>query len=64
MSDIQEGQKVWVEQEGGGQRAGVFAGESEEPFGGMPRCYIVYGEGEGELVERMRVFPREDDEET
>jgi hypothetical protein len=58
---MEKGDKIWVEQDGGEQRAAVFAGQSEEQFGGgMPRAAVVYESGEGELVDMMRVIPRED----
>ena len=61
---MQKGDKIWVEQEGGDQRAAVYAGESEEQFGGgMPRAAVVYQSGEGELVDMMRVVARDEDSE-
>ena len=60
---MEEGQKIWVEQAGGREaRPGVYVGESEEVFGGVPRAYVVYPDtGEGEAVELMRIIPRDDD---
>ena len=61
---MEKGDKIWVEQEGGGQRAAVFASVFEEQFGGgMPRAAVVYENGEGELVDMMRVLPRDEDSE-
>ena len=61
---MDKGQKIWVEQDGGEPRAAVYAGESQEQFGGgMPRAYVVYESGEGELVDTMRVIARDEDSE-
>ena len=61
---MENGDRIWVEQEGGQQRAAIYAGESEEQFGGgMPRAAVVYEDGQGELVDMMRVVPRDDDSE-
>ena len=63
MGALQEGQKIWVEQEDGSQRAGIFVGDAEATwFGGMPGAYVVYPDTRsGEAVPVMRIVPREDD---
>ncbi|HEY1595598.1 MAG TPA: hypothetical protein VGF74_09390 [Thermoleophilaceae bacterium] len=64
MEPFQEGQKVWVEQTDGSQRAAVFVGEAELSswFGGGPAVYVVYPDTKsGEQVEAMRVVPRDDE---
>ena len=43
MDGLHEGQKIWVEQEDGSQRPGIFVGEAEATwFGGSPGAYVVY----------------------
>ena len=43
MDALTEGQKVWVEQADGSQRAAIFVGEAEASwFGGSPGAYVVY----------------------
>lgn len=64
MSFFEEGQKVWVAQEDGSRRAGVYVGEAETAvwFGGAPLAYVVYPDvkdGESVLLERVT---RRDDE--
>ena len=61
---MEEGQKIWVEGEGGEAKAAVYVGESEEAFGGgPPRAYVVYADtGKGEIVDVMRIVPRDDDD--
>jgi hypothetical protein len=62
MESLHEGQKVWVEQEDGGQRAAIFVGEAELAswFGGGPGVYVVYPDTRsGEEVAAVRVVPRE-----
>src|SRR3954449_10744318 len=40
METFHEGQKIWVEQADGSQRAGIFVGEAEATsFGGGPGAY-------------------------
>jgi hypothetical protein len=62
MDALHEGQKIWVEQTDGSQRAGIFVGEAEGTwFGGGVGAYVVYPDTkEGEQVALMRVVPRED----
>lgn len=62
MHQLKEGDKVWVEQPDGGQRAGIFVGEAPDTwFGGTPGAYVVYPDTkQGEEVAIMRVVPRED----
>jgi hypothetical protein len=64
MHTLREGQRVWVEQADGSQRAGIFVGEAEATwFGGAPGAYVVYPDTKsGEEVAIMRVVPRDDDE--
>jgi hypothetical protein len=64
MDTLQEGQKVWVEQADGSQRAAIFVGEAEASwFGGAPGVYVVYPDTKaGEEVAIVRVIPRDDDE--
>jgi hypothetical protein len=59
---MNEGQKIWVEQEDGSQRAAIFVGEAEASwFGGTPGAYVVYPDvRQGEEVAVMRIVPRED----
>lgn len=62
MSEMREGEKVWVEQADGSQREAVYIGEAEQSwFGGAPSAYVVYEDDRsGEAVEMMRIVPRED----
>jgi hypothetical protein len=62
MESLHEGQKVWVEQADGSQRAAIFVGEAEASwFGGAPGVYVVYPDTrEGEEVAEMRVVARDD----
>ena len=62
MKAFQEGEKVWVEQADGSQRAAIFVGEAEASwFGGGPGVYVVYPDTRyGEEVAAMRVVPREE----
>jgi hypothetical protein len=60
---LREGQKVWVEQADGSQRAGIFVGEADQAtwFGGGPGAYVVYPDTRsGEEVSIMQVIPREE----
>jgi hypothetical protein len=62
MDDFHEGQKIWVEQSDGSQRAAIFVGAAEQAtwFGGGPGVYVVYPDTRsGEEVAAMRVLPRE-----
>jgi hypothetical protein len=63
MDSLCEGQKIWVEQADGSQRAGIFVGEADGTwFGGTPGAYVVYPDTRsGEEVAIMRVVPRDDD---
>ncbi len=59
-----KGQPVWVIQEDGSQRAGVYVGEGETSawFGGAATVMVVHPEAHtGELVEVDRVIPRDDE---
>ena len=62
MPVMHEGQKVWVEQADGTQRAAIFVGEAEASwFGGTPGAYVVYPDSrQGEEVAVMRIIPRDD----
>jgi hypothetical protein len=62
MEPFQEGQKVWVEQDDGTQRAAIFVGEAEASwFGGSAGVYVVYPDTrQGQEVAAMRVVARED----
>lgn len=63
MDAFHEGQKVWVEQADGAQRAAIFVGEAEQAswFGGQPGAYVVYPDTKsGEEVALMRVIPRDE----
>jgi hypothetical protein len=65
MESFQEGQRVWVEQGDGTQRAAVFVGDAEQAtwFGGAPAVYVVYADTRsGEAVSAGRVLAREDHE--
>jgi hypothetical protein len=62
MDGFHEGQKIWIEQADGTQRAGIFVGEAEQSwFGGGPGAYVVYPDTRsGEEVDLMRIVPREE----
>lgn len=63
MDELHEGQKVWVEQQDGSQRAAIFVGEADQAswFGGAPGAYVVYPDTRsGEEVALMRVVPRDE----
>lgn len=63
MDAFHEGQKVWVEQQDGSQRAAIFVGEADQAswFGGQPGAYVVYPDTRsGEEVALMRVVPRDE----
>jgi hypothetical protein len=64
MDTFREGQRIWVEQSDGSQRAGIFVGEAEASwFGGGPGAYVVYPDTRsGEEVAILRIVPRDDDE--
>jgi hypothetical protein len=61
MDTLHEGQKVWVEQTDGTQRAAIFVGEAEASwFGGAPGAYVVYPDSrQGEEVAMMRIIARD-----
>jgi hypothetical protein len=61
MESFHEGQRVWVEQPDGTQRAAIFIGEAGLSwFGGTPGVYVVYPETRsGEEVAAMRVAARD-----
>jgi hypothetical protein len=62
MSFLHEGQKIWVEQADGSQRAGIFVGEAEDTwFGGTPGAYVVYPDTRsGEEVAIARIVARDE----
>jgi hypothetical protein len=62
MHPFHEGEKIWVEQADGSQRAGVFVGEAEASwFGGTPGAYVAYPDTRsGEEVAIMRIVARAD----
>jgi hypothetical protein len=62
VETFDEGQKVWVEQPDGSQRAAIFVGEAAQSwFGGGPGAYVAYPDThDGEEVSIMRIVPRED----
>ena len=64
MESLREGQKIWVEQPDGSQRAGIFVGDAEASwFGGSPGAYVVYPDtNSGAEVAILRVVPRDDGE--
>jgi len=64
VDELREGQRIWVEQPDGSQRAGIFVGEAEASwFGGGPGAYVVYPDTRsGEEVAILRIVPRDDDE--
>ena len=63
MANFHEGQKVWVEQPDGSQRAAIFVGEAAQSwFGGGPGAYVVYPDTRsGEEVAIMRIVARDAD---
>ena len=63
MEPFREGQKIWVEQSDGSQRAAIFVATAELSswFGGGPGVYVVYPDTRsGEEVAAARVIPRDD----
>ena len=62
MGSLHEGQKIWVEQADGSQRAGIYVGEAEASwFGGASGAYVVYPDTRsGEEVAILRIVPRDD----
>jgi hypothetical protein len=61
VETYREGQRIWVEQADGSQRAGIFVGEAEASwFGGGPGAYVVYPDTRsGEEVALMRIIARD-----
>jgi hypothetical protein len=64
MGTLREGQKIWVEQADGSQRAAIFVGEAEGTwFGGPPGAYVVYPDTRsGEEVPIIQIIVREEGE--
>jgi len=70
MTDIgdgqfHKGQPVWVIEQDGSQRPGIYVGEGETSawFGGPPQVMVVHPDTQsGELVEIDRVIPRDPSE--
>jgi hypothetical protein len=63
VEPFHEGQKVWVEQADGSQRAAIFVGEAAQAswFGGGADVYVVYPDTRsGEEVSAVRVVPRDE----
>ena len=63
MQPFQEGQKIWVEQTDGSQRAAIFVGEAEQDawFGGGAGVYVVYPDTRsGEEISAIRIVPRDE----
>jgi hypothetical protein len=68
MTDIGDGQfrtgeRVWVIEPDGSQRAAEYVGEGETSawFGGPPTVFVVFEDTrEGAAVEISRVVPREE----
>jgi hypothetical protein len=63
VEPFQDGQKVWVEQADGSQRAAIYVGEAAQAswFGGGPDVYVVYPDTRsGEEVSMVRVIPRDE----
>jgi hypothetical protein len=65
VSTFHEGQKIWIEQDDGSRRAGIFVGDAPQSwFGGGPGAYVVYPDTRGgEEVSMMRIVAREDGDE-
>jgi hypothetical protein len=64
VDELSEGDKIWVEQADGSQRAGIFVGEAQQSwFGGVPGAYVVYRDTRsGEEVAISRIVRRDDGE--
>ena len=65
MTGFHEGQRIWIEQPDGSQRAGVFVGDAQTAswLGGQAGAYVVYADTRsGEEVALMRITPREDED--
>ena len=63
METFAEGQKIWVEQDDGSQRAAIFVGEAAQSwFGGGPGAYVAYPDTRsGEEVALMRIVARDEE---
>lgn len=64
MGGFHEGQRIWIEQPDGSQRAGIYVGDAQNAswFGGQSGAYVVYPDARtGEEVALMRITPREDE---
>ena len=61
---MNEGDKIWVDQADGSQRAAIFVGEAQQSwFGGSPGAYVVYPDTRvGEEVPIMRIVERDEGE--
>lgn len=61
---MNEGDKIWVDQADGSQRAAIFVGEAQQSwFGGSPGAYVVYPDTRvGEEVAIMRTVERDEGE--
>jgi hypothetical protein len=60
---FEAGQAVWIEEEDGSRRPGVFVGENEQAswFGGNPTAYVAHPETkQAEVVPIFRIVPRDD----
>ena len=65
MTGFHEGQRIWIEQPDGSQRAGVFVGDAQTAswLGGQAGAYVVYADTRsGDEVALMRITPREDED--
>ena len=61
---FQQGQKIWVMLEDGGQRPAVYVGEGENAswFGGVPLAYVVFDDKSSAEVPLDMVVPRDESE--
>ena len=62
---FQQGQKIWVMLEDGGQRPAVYVGDGENAswFGGPPLAYVVFADDDSSAeVQLDLVVPRDDSE--
>ena len=58
-----EGQKIWVIQPDGTERAAIYVGEGERAawFGGPPRAYVVFADDRsGAEVQLDTIVPRDE----
>jgi hypothetical protein len=61
-SEFQRGQRIWVIEPDGSQRAAEYVGEGETSawFGGPPTVFVVYADTRAAAaVEVARVLPRD-----